>query len=189
MKSNIFGGQRDFDIYLLMTMRPWLSRLGRESRIESKLSKHGLSFTDAESLYQQIGDVLADESTRFENMRKIIDSAGQSATSLAYRSILWPDFEFRAGVDAAGLLTTARYWHLARTLPHVQAPDELPMWSVDLTEFADMFGPSTNTLEMPFFHPLLPAYTEFAFSFRGKHYGAGFMWGLLLQSSQYWPEG
>lgn len=58
-----------------------------------------------------------------------------SAISLRYSSVLWPGYEFKANAKD-GHLESARYWHYKRELPHVDSPIGLPIWSMDLDEFA-----------------------------------------------------
>lgn len=165
-----------------------MSRLGREARIKDKLREHGVSLGEAETTWDRVGGILSDEVSWFANLQQLLDSSTPTCKSLTYRSVLWPEFEFRAAADADGLLATAQYRHRNHPLPRVLSPEERPTWSVDTCEFTQLFGPPTGTLQMPFFHSLLPNYTELAFLFDGNRYGAGFMWGLLVQSSQYWPE-
>jgi hypothetical protein len=84
------------------------------------------------------------------------------------------------------MLESARFWHKRRDSPKVDSPTQLPMWSMDFTEFTEQFGPMTSGRKWPACDKLLPAYEEYEFSWAGESYGAGFSWGLFMFSALSW---
>jgi hypothetical protein len=177
----------DFEVYLLMTMKIRTMNEREVKLFEAKLAEHGLSFDSAERVYERVAKAVGDnEATRFENIKHILGIASQSSTSLKYSSILWPGFDFNATAGEGGLLESARYWHIRRDSRSVDSPTELTIWSMDITEFAEHFGPMTGGRQWPLFDKLLPAHEEYEFAWNGERYGAGFSWGLFLFSSKLW---
>ncbi|VBA59736.1 hypothetical protein [Mycobacterium attenuatum] len=176
----------DFEVYLLMTMKLRMSMANKEAQLEAKLAERGFSIDDGERIHQRVTEVLADEASRFENITKLLGIADQESRSLTYSSILWPGFDFNAIASEDRRLESARYWHTRRDSPSGAFPTELHTWSVDVTEFAEQFGPVTIRGKWPLFDKILPAYEEYEFSWNGERYGARFIWGLFLSSSIYW---
>jgi hypothetical protein len=176
----------DFEVYLLMTMKLRMSMANKGAQLEAKLAEHGLSSYDAELIHERVATALGDEATRFGDMKKLLHITDHDSSVLKYRSVLWPGFDFNAIAGEGGRLEVARYCHTERDLLNVESPSELPTWSVDITEFAEHFGPLAIRGKWPLFDEFLPAYEEYEFSWNGERYGARFIWGLFLSSSVYW---
>ncbi|WP_156771866.1 hypothetical protein [Mycobacterium sp. 1245805.9] len=167
-------------------MKLRMSMANKMTQLEAKLAEHGLSLGDAEILHDRIAEALRDEASRFEQMQKLLGITESGSVSLKYDSVFWPGFSFHAMVGKAGLLESAGYLHATASRPEVGSPTELPTWSVDISEFAEQFGPIALRDKQPLFDEFLPAYEEYEFSWNGEPYGARFIWGLFLSSSIYW---
>jgi hypothetical protein len=176
----------DFEVYLLMTMKPRLSLADAQGLLDAKLATVGLFVDGAKRIHDRIARAIGDEASAFKNMKTLLDVDGENASSLTYHSVLWPGFEFNAQAGADGLLESAGYSHTERTSVDVEAPTELGAWSVDIHEFDERFGPVVDREKRPYFDDILPAYEEYEFSWKGDRYGARFLWGLFLSSSAYW---
>ena len=176
----------DFEVYLLMTMKPRLSLADARGLLEAKLATAGLSVDEARRVHDRIARAIGDEASAFTNMKALLDIDDENARSLTYDSVLWPGFEFTAQAGADGSLESAGYTHTVRTPVDVDAPAELGAWSVDVHEFDERFGPAVDREKRPYFEDILPAYEEYEFSWQGDRYGARFLWGLFLSSSAYW---
>lgn len=176
----------DFEVYLLMTMKPRMVNEKETQLLEAKLAEHGLSVDAAELIYKRVAEALDDEDSRFQNMKKLLDIAEQNGASVKYSSILWPGFDFNAVTRDDALLESASYRHVRGNIPRMDSPTELLTWSVDVTEFAEHFGAMTSGHQRPLFDKLLPAYEEYEFLWNGERYGAAFSWGLFLYSAKYW---
>ena len=176
----------DFEVYLLMTMKLRIRMSHKEAQLEAKLAEHGFSVDDGERLHERVAEALADEASYFGNMKKLLGIADQDATSLEYSSVLWPGFDFNAIASEDGLLESARYWHTRRCSPTADSPIGLPIWSMDVTEFTQQFGPMRGSRRWSLFDKLLPAYEEYEFPWNGESYGAGFSWGLFMFSAKSW---
>jgi hypothetical protein len=176
----------DFEVYLLMTMKPRLSLADAQGLFDAKLAAIHLSVDEARHIHDRIVRALGDEASAFKIMKTLLDRGGQNASSLTYQSVLWPGFEFHAQAGADGLLESAGYSHTERTSVDAEAPTELGAWSVDIHEFDERFGPAVDREKRPYFDDILPAYEEYEFSWNGDRYGARFLWGLFLSSSAYW---
>lgn len=160
----------------------------KQAQLEAKLAEQGLSIDDAERIHGRIAEALGDEATFFANMKKLLGILDQGALSLEYGSILWPGFDFKAVSGAGGQLESARYWHKTRGQDRVGSPIELPIWSMDVTEFLDAFGPMRRGRHWALSDKFLPAYEEYEFPWEGESYGAGFSWGLFMFAAKSWPE-
>lgn len=176
----------DFEVYLLMTMKPRLSLTDTQGLLDAQLSKIGVSLDAAVRIHERIGAVLTEETSRFREMKALLGVLDNDATSLTYNSVLWPGFDFIARADEHGLLKAAGYTHTEHTPLDVESPTQLAAWSVDIPEFGERFGPTIRRDSRPLFDDLLPAYEEYEFSWHGDRYGAAFLWGLFLTSSAYW---
>lgn len=108
------------------------------------------------------------------------------AASLKYSSVLGPGFDFNAIADEDGRLKSAHYQHTKRDSPSVDSPIDLPIWSVDVGEFTEHFGPMRGGRQWSLFDKILPAYEEYKFPWDGESYGAGFSWGLFMYSAKSW---
>jgi hypothetical protein len=176
----------DFEVYLLMTMKPRLSLADTQGLLDAKLSKAGVSLDGAVRIHQRIAAVLTEEISRFREMKVLLGIPDNDATSLTYNSVLWPGFDFSARADEHGLLESAGYTHTERTTLDVESPAQLTAWSVDIPEFGEYFGPAIRRDRRPLFDDILPAYEEYEFSWQGDRYEAAFLWGLFLTSCAYW---
>jgi hypothetical protein len=176
----------DFEVYLLMTMKPRLSLADTQGLLDAQLSKIGVSIDAAVCIHERIGAVLTEKTSRFRDMKALLGILDNDATSLTYNSVLWPGFNFNARVDEYGSLDSAGYKHTERTTLDVESPAQLAAWSVDIPEFGERYGPTIRRDSRPLFDDLLPAYEEYEFSWKGDRYGAAFLWGLFLTSSAYW---
>lgn len=186
MTMPAYAELRDFEVYILMTMKLRMSMADKMAQLEAKLAEHGLSLYDAELIYERIAENLSDEASRFENMKKLLGLTGTAPGSLKYSSVFWPGFEFNATADEVGLLKSAGYRHTRHNPLCVDSPADVPTWSVDISEFAERFGPVSLSGKWPLFDEFLPAYEEYQFSWNGENYGARFIWGLFLSSSVRW---
>jgi hypothetical protein len=177
----------DFEVHLLMTMKLRIKMSHEEAQLEAKLAEHGISIDSAERIHEQVAEVLGDdEDFYFENMKKLMNVAEQDATSLEYDSVLWPEFKFKAIASHDGRLESARYWHTRRDSSGVDSPIGLAIWSMDVTEFTEQFGPTNAGRKWSLFDAHLPAYEEYEFEWGGESYGAGFSWGLFMFSAMSW---
>jgi hypothetical protein len=186
MDVTLFAAVVDFEVYLLMTMKPRLSLADARGLLDAKLTEIGLSLDGAVRIHDRIAESLSEEISRFRDMKTLLGVLDEDATSLKYSSVLWPGFEFNAHAGANGLLESAGYTHTERTPLDVESPAQLTPWSVDIPEFDDRFGPATRRGKRPLFDDILPAYEEYEFLWQGDRYGARFLWGLFLSSSAYW---
>jgi hypothetical protein len=178
----------NFETYVLMTMKLRLKMLRKEAMLAAKLSQHGFSIDDAERIHRQGSRALEEESTRFASMKELLSIADRDPSVLTYSSVVWPGFEFNAIADDHGLLESAAYSHKLRHSTNAKSPTELALWSVDLAEFTEHFGPMRKSRQCSVSDQLLPAYEECEFLWEGESYGAGFSWGLFMFSSKSWPE-
>lgn len=176
----------DFEVYLLMTMKLRMSMANKEAQLEAKLAELGFSFGDAELIHERVANALGDEASRFEDMKILLGIADEDSSTLKYSSVLWPGFDFTAIAGEDGLIELARYSHARRNPLNVDCPSQLSTWSVDITEFSELFSPVAIRGKWPLFDKFLPAYEEYEFSWNGECYGARFIWGLFLSSSIYW---
>jgi hypothetical protein len=176
----------DFEVYVLMTMRLRMSMANKEAQLEAKLAEQGLSFCDAVLIHERVATALGDEASRFEDIKKVLRITDNDSSALKFSSVLWPGFDFNAIAGEGGRLEAAGYCHTDRNLLNVDAPSKLPTWSVDISEFAERFGPVAIRGKWPLFDKFLPAYEEYEFFWNGERYGARFIWGLFLSSSIYW---
>jgi hypothetical protein len=108
--------------------------------------------------------------------------------SLKCSSVLWPGFDFNAIAGEDGRLKSARYQYTKRDSPSVDSPIGLPIWSMDVTEFTEHFGPMKGGRQWSLFDELLPAYEDYAFPWSGERYGGRFSWVLFTYSAKYWLE-
>jgi hypothetical protein len=176
----------DFEVYLLMTMKPRLSLADARGLLDGKLAKIRLSLDGAVRIHDRIAETLSEETSRFRDMKTLLGVLDEDATSLRYSSVLWPGFEFNAHAGVNGQLGSAGYTHTEHTPIDVESPTQLAAWSADIPEFDERFGPAIRRGKRPLFDDILPAYEEFEFLWKGDRYGAGFLWGLFLFSSAYW---
>ncbi|KZS65118.1 MAG: hypothetical protein K2X56_06085 [Mycobacterium pseudokansasii] len=187
MNTTSFAAITDFEVYLLMTTK--LRMIKEEARfLHAKLAEFGLSVSDAESTHKRVSETLGDKASYFQNMKKLLGVADSGVASLEYSSVLWPGFDFKASASEEGVLESARYWHMGRDSRSVESPIGLPTWSVDITEFAEHFGPLTGGQKWSLFDKLLPGHEEYEFQWDGERYGAAFSWGLFLWVTKLWPE-
>ncbi|WP_078345168.1 hypothetical protein [Mycobacteroides chelonae] len=185
----------DFEVYVLMTMKLRLKMTSdpdEKLRLQNKLAEYDLTLADGERVHDQIGGLLVDEDSFFTNLRSIMGTDA-NATELSFTSVLWPEFDFKATADANGRLESARYWHTRRPIarPHLDSPNDVSYWSMDLDEFSEHFGPINRVVQRPLFDELLPAYEEHQFDWIDEYghtrdYGAGFCWGLFMFVGQSW---
>ncbi len=185
MTATAFSGVVDFEVYLLMTMKPRLSLADAQGLLINKVGQAGLSLDAAERVHDRISRALGEDTSRFHDMKAAL-GVDEDATSLKYTSVLWPGFEFRAHAGADGSIESAGYTHIERVPLEVGSPTALAAWSVDVPEFNERFGPLIQRGKRPLFDHILPAYEEYEFSWNGDRYGARFLWGLFLSSSVYW---
>jgi len=175
-----------FEVYLLMTMKLRIKMSHEEPQLAAKLAEHGVSVGDAERIHERVAQALGDEASYFENMKKLLGLADQGATSFEFNSVMWPGFSFNATANEDGMLESARYGHMRGDSPSVDSPTELPIWSMDVSEFAEQYGPLTSGRKWSVSDKLLPGYEEYEFSWAGQSYGAGFSWGLFMFSAMSW---
>jgi hypothetical protein len=178
----------DFEIYLLMTMQLRMRMSHKEAHLEAKLAENGFSVDDAARVHARIAEALGEEAVAFESLKNLLDIADPDSVSLEYSSVFWPGFEFKAVAGKDGLLDAARYWHTRHDSYDIDSPTELPIWSMDVTEFTERFGPMRRGRQWPLFDEVLPGYEEYEFPWNGESYGAGFNWGLFMFAAKSWPE-
>ncbi len=187
MDSTSFSAVVDFEVYLLMTMKPRLSLSDTSGLLDSKLAMVGLSMDGAKRIRDRIAGALSVESSRFRDMKTLLGVGDEgAATFLKYSSVLWPGFEFRAQAGIDECLESAGYVHVQRTVLDVESPTQLPAWSADIAEFDKLFGPTVYRGGRPLFDDILPACDDYEFEWRGDRYGAVFLWGLFLLAARYW---
>ncbi|WKG04907.1 hypothetical protein [Mycolicibacterium sp. HK-90] len=178
------SGVPDFEVYQLLTMK-W-GMIPRRAMIDWTLTEYGISTEDAQRIHQRVAGLLEDEDARFENLKQVVGVAKQDSTSLSFSSVLWPGFEFTAGVGADGLLATAQYRRAGGHPLPADSPGEQPTWSMDTAEFIEHFGPATLARRSSRTDDVLPAHEVYDFEWNGRRYGAGFSWGMFLLAGQYW---
>lgn len=186
MNMPAISARIDFEVYLLMTMKIRMSNEKEARLLRDKLADHRLFLPDAERIHKRVAEALDDETSRFENMKKLLQIADRDSASLEYSSILWPEFEFTATADKDGRLASAQYRRARGQFPSVDSPADLPTWSTDVTEFAARFGPMMNGQRRPLFDRVLPAHEGYEFLWNGERYGAEFSWGLFLYAAEFW---
>ncbi|MEZ0350841.1 hypothetical protein [Mycobacterium sp. pR1184] len=176
----------NFEVYLLMTMKPRLSLADTRGLLDARLSRVGVNLDNAARTHERIAAALSDQNSRFRDMKTLLGIVDNDATSLRYNSVLWPGFDFNAHADQHGSLASASYMHTDHTPLDVESPAQLAAWSCDIHEFDERFGPAVQVEKRPLFDDTLPAYEGYEFSWKGDRYGASFLWGLFLTSSVYW---
>ena len=116
MDSTSFSAVVDFEVYLLMTMKPRLSLSDTSGLLDSKLAMVGLSMDGAKRIRDRIAGALSVESSRFRDMKTLLGVGDEgAATFLKYSSVLWPGFEFRAQAGIDECLESAGYVHVQRS--------------------------------------------------------------------------
>lgn len=186
MNTGSVASIREFDIYLLMTMRRRLSMAGKKPALEEKLAEHGLSLTDGVDIYHRISETFNDEATGFNALKDLLGVTDRKCTAFKYPSALWPGFNFEVLGNHEGLLGSARFRQAVPSTHAIESPTEAEIWSVDVEQFTQNFQPLTLRYQAGFFDQFLPAYEEYEFSWAGERYGARFIWGLFLSSSIFW---
>lgn len=186
MDVTLYTAVVDFEVYLLMMMKPLLSLKNTRGLLEARLSAIGLSLDEAVRIHDRVAEALNNETSRFRDMKTLLGVVDEDATSLTYTSVLWPGFEFSAHADVNGLLESAGYTHIEHISLDVESPVELAAWSCDIPEFDERFGPAISRAKRPLFDDILPAYDSYEFLWQGDRYSAGFLWGLFLQASMVW---
>jgi hypothetical protein len=176
----------DFEVYLLMTMKPRLSLADTRGLVDDRVSRVGLSLEDAVRIHERITAALTEETSRFREVKALLRIPDKDATTLSYSSVLWPGFDFNAHADERGSIESAGYTHAKRVQLDVESPPRLAAWSCDILEFEERFGPIVQREKRPLFDNILPAYEGYEFTWKGDRYGASFLWGLFLSSSAYW---
>ncbi|MDR3660918.1 MAG: hypothetical protein P4L86_11100 [Mycobacterium sp.] len=175
----------DFEAYLVVTTKYVV--LGNETNLAAKLAEQGLSLEDAERIHQRIAGLFDDEPSQFECLKQLVGAAEDpNAVSLTYHSVLWPDFVFTATANNNGGLESAQYRRAAGKAQKAASPREQAPWSMDVSEFAESYGPVTNTKRFPLFDKIRPAHEYFEFEWEGRGYCAAFSWGLFLHASLLW---
>jgi hypothetical protein len=175
----------DFEVYVLMTMKPRLKMSQKLDQLEAKLAAHGFTQADGEHVHARVARALGDEATFFGNLAKLL-GAQREVTSLTFRSALWPEFAFEASTGEGGRTVSAQYRRTDGATPDVAAPVGQPVWSLDVDEFAAHFGPLTLGRQWPLFDESLPNYAEHEFVWNGWRWGAGFSWGLFMFAAEFW---
>lgn len=186
MNRSLVSAIVDFEVHLLMTMKLRIRMSHKEAQLQNKLTEHSISAGDAERIHERVTEALGDEASYFGNLKKLLGIADHDAASLEYNSVLWPGFDFNAIADEGGRLKSARYQHTKRDSPSVDSPIDLPIWSMDVGEFTEHFGPMRGGRQWSLFDKILPAYEEYEFPWDGESYGAGFSWGLFMYSAKSW---
>lgn len=176
----------EFEVYLLMTMKPRLSLADTRGLLDAKLSKAAVTLDAAVRIHDRIAQVLSEETSRFRHLQILLGVQEEGVASLRYRSELWPGFEFNASAGLNGQIESAGYVHAQRAALDFKSPTQLAPWSVDIREFDEHFGPASRRGKRPLFDDILPAYEEYEFLWEGDRYGAGFLWGIFLSASAYW---
>lgn len=174
----------DFEVYLLVTMK--YGMINQDAEREAKLAEHGLSFQDAERIHGEVSELLANESTQFENLRTLVGVGEPGATSLTFNGILWKDFDFTATANESGSIRSAGYQRARGRALVATSPSEQAPWTMDLTDFTQHYGPLALTSTAPLFDEYLPAQELHKFEWDGREYGAGFGWGLFLSAAMMW---
>jgi hypothetical protein len=177
---------RQFEAYVLMSMRRWLRQLGHVTAVDGRLAEHGFTLGDASRIHQEIADALRDQATQFETIQRLIGADGRRPDSLAFFSVLWPEFCFTARAGADGGLDEARYRHSRGQTLQAGSPTKVSLWSCGVEDFAKRFGPLTLRSRRPVTDEVLPCYESHDFDWEGERYGATFLWGLFLNASQHW---
>jgi hypothetical protein len=175
----------EFEIYVLMTMKLRLKMSQKLDQLEVKLVDHGFTPADAERIHGQLVEALGDETTFFYNLARLL-GAHPEGTSLTFKSVLWPEFAFVATVGEGGRIESAQYRRIGGAASDVDSPTGRPCWSLDLAEFATLFGPVTLGRQWPLFDEYLPNYQECEFDWNGWPWGAGFCWGLFMFAAESW---
>lgn len=186
MNVTLHAAVVNFEVYLLMTMKPRLSLKDTRDLLDAKLAKAGLSLDEAVRIHDRVAEALSEATSRFRDMKTLLGVLDEDATSLKYNSVLWPGFKFNAYADANGLLESAGYTHTEHTSLDVESPAQLAAWSCDIPEFDECFGPAIRRTKRPLFDDILPAEEAYEFLWNEDRYGAEFLWGLFLQASMVW---
>ncbi|WIM87453.1 hypothetical protein PT015_21855 [Candidatus Mycobacterium wuenschmannii] len=176
----------DFEAHLLVSMKLRIKMSHNESQLEAKLAQNRISIERAAHSHEKITKALAGEAHFFTNMKRLLQPEMQDATSLEYDSVLWPGFRFKATGSHSGHIESAGYQRTDNVANRVGAPVDLEMWTMDVAEFADRFGPLSAGRKWSFVDGHLPGYEEHEFVWEGESYGAGFSWGLFMFAAMSW---
>ena len=130
----------EFEVYLLMTMKPRLSLADTRGLLDAKLSKAAVTLDAAVRIHDRIAQVLSEETSRFRHLQILLGVQEEGVASLRYRSELWPGFEFNASAGLNGQIESAGYVHAQRAPLDFKSPTQLAPWSVDIREFDEHFG-------------------------------------------------
>jgi hypothetical protein len=68
---------RQFEAYVVMSMRRWLKQLGHVTAVDGGLAEHGFTLDEASRIYQQIADALRDQATQFETIQRLLGADGR----------------------------------------------------------------------------------------------------------------
>ncbi|SKU38552.1 Uncharacterised protein [Mycobacteroides abscessus subsp. massiliense] len=188
MNAGSVAAVRDFEVYVLMTMKLRLSMLQKYSELEHKLSQHHLSVEDGTRIHGRVVEALGDEQGYFFNLKTFLDVPSDRDRSLTFSSILWPEYDFEMTADEIGRVSSAQYRHVRGSSPQVESPVDMSVWSMDVDQFASRFSPLTYGDLRPLSDQYLPSYAEHRFEWNGSNYGAGFSWGLFIFAAKSWPE-
>jgi hypothetical protein len=175
----------EFEVFVLLTMKLRLKMSQKLDHLEAKLTDHGLTVADGERIHDRVAQALGDEISFFDNLTHLL-GADRGSTSLKFTSVLWPEFDFTAVAGEGRQTASALYRHVRADGQRVDSPTELPLWGLDLDEFAAQFGPLKLGSQWPLFDEHIPAYAEHEFEWNGWPYGAGFSWGLFMFAAQSW---
>ncbi|UFS96371.1 hypothetical protein [Nocardia huaxiensis] len=167
MSTEMQSNSIEFEVHQLMLMR------NIEDGKQTKLAEFGISLEDADRISQQVHQKLKLGTEQFSALKLLLGAQDVSATTITYSSRFWPQFEFAAESTNFGTIGPARYQRVAGNPPTVSSPTELPLWSVTVDEFSQLFGPLQS---VDSWYPN----EEYTFEFAGDKYGVGFCWGLYL---------
>jgi hypothetical protein len=180
------SAQRDFEIYVLMTMKLRLSMSQKSDRLDLKLAEFGLSVDDGERIRARIAQELGDESTFAGSLQRALNPSAMHEDSVRFDSTVWPGFEFRIGSGEDGKPLPAGYRKIVRHALEANSPKSVGLWATDVEEFDALFGPLAPGTARSLFDEYLPAYQEYEFEWNDWSWGAGFSWGLFMFAAESW---
>jgi hypothetical protein len=82
----------DFEVYLLMTMKPRLSLADTRGLLDARLSRIGASLDDAVRIHERTAAALTEEASRFRDMKALLGIPEDGATSLITTVCCGPGF-------------------------------------------------------------------------------------------------
>lgn len=147
MLSDRFSGKRDFQLYLLNSMR------GADQKVDEAIDLIGVTRAQMREVGEEVGERLNLLKLRrnLENVRKImgdpdseevIDPDEGGGSALTYSLPVWPEFYYRILGDPDGMWVDGGFVRSENSsAPPARSLDQIGPWECLRGEVEDRFGP------------------------------------------------